>query len=226
MIFNKITKKQIFVCLFLYASIISSCGNKVTLNPREQPKSIAKNKFLIYKSFYRDNLLVLQAKIIDDTSESFSFENLTIRYIHNNVTRKYEKEVIEKKKIGSEIEIILFPFYGQRFFQLAYSYQNGIETTTTWKKPIAPNFIPTPKINFVNVDYSSHKIPFPYLTIYFENLNNYSVLFYEKGRIFPLLVFKENLKKKKLNLNVRGGLIRYADSYGNESIAVDITNWF
>lgn len=224
-----IFKKLVFFLFLFSLFLFSSCGNKKSLTPTtangKQATTIT-SRFLKYKVFYRQNILVFQAEVVDSSNDPFSFENLSIQFYYNNNIQEYQKEIIEQKKINTEIEITIFPLFEQRFFQLTYKEPNGLKNYSIWKKPILKETILEPKFLRVKVDYSRVGIPFPLLTLLFENLGDYNVILYEKNKIFPLLQFTSDIENEKLALGINSLLVRYADGYGNESKAVDISNWF
>ena len=80
------------------------------------------------------------------------------------------------------------------------------------------------KVSSVYVDYSNRARPT--LTVLFTNLANYTIRIYEKNKILPLGNFQDNFQDYPLPLDLNSMLIYYSDGYGNESQALDISNWF
>ena len=217
----KLQKLLLLILIPVLVASLIACGNKRAPTPFVAESK--KNWLLSYNVFYRNDLLILQARIIDSLVKKFEFSKMQINYIQDgNNLQQYKNQSIYKKQVANEIEIALFPFVEQRFFQLVYSDKEKF--FSNWLKPVLSSAIPTPQFTNVYVDYDlRNKL---LLTLNFQNLQNYHFNLYGKEKIFPLVSFSEDLAEHPLELDVTGLLVRFFDNYGNESKAVDISNWF
>ena len=208
--------KQFLLIFCLCFLTTANCGKRIT------PKKIAPNEtswLATYQVFYREEMLVIQAKWQENIPTNFDLANLKIMTTKDGITyQQYKGTKTSKKTHQKSLEILLKPTEKNLFWQLIFINQNK-KLATPWRKAIIQATIPKPIIE-ATVDKAKQEIQ---LTIYLKNKNDFKVRLYTATQLLPLAEFNNNPIRYSVDSLTKPLWLRYYDKYGNESSAVKIS---
>ncbi len=211
-----------FLLAVFFLFLVSGCGRKIEPTT---PTVLKDDNWLdSYQVFYRDPLLIVRGKIKQKYLASFTLSKVGIQISSNGKNfLDYKESSVSKKAIKDGFEITYLPFLVKNSFFQAVFLDNKIDYFSGWKRAVASDKVPPqPKASSLRIHFKVDGTST--LSAYFANRKNYTVLVYGDQSIYPIYQIEEDQLVFLLPDKLQSLKLFYADEFGNESEALDISN--